>query len=62
MIGSLAAFVPPDFDVPFVLQASEFVPQLSGRLPTGRGLFAALGALEGLSESNIAARARNREA
>ena len=48
--------------VPFVLQASEFVPQLSGRLPTGRGLFAALGALEGLSESNIAARARNREA
>ncbi len=30
MIGSVAEFVPPDFDVPLVLQASEFVPQLSG--------------------------------
>ena len=62
VIGSVAEFVPPDFDVPLVLQASEFVPQLSGRFPTGRGLFAVLGALEGLSETNIAAQACNREA
>lgn len=62
MIGSVAEFVPPDVDVPLVLQASEFVPQASGRLPTGRGLFAVIGALEGSSETNIAAQARNREA
>ena len=61
MIGSVAEFVPADFDVPLVLQASEFVPQLSGNFLAAE-LFAVLGALEGSSETNIAAQARNREA